>query len=64
MGITRSSKTKRRLTGGRMPIHRKKRKYEMGRQPALTKLGEKKIINVRGRGGNIKRRTRKRRRRN
>ena len=56
MGITRSSKTKRRLTGGRMPIHRKKRKYEMGRQPSLTKLGEKKIINVRGRGGNIKRR--------
>ena len=56
MGITRSSKTKRRLTGGRMPIHRKKRKYEMGRQAALTKLGEKKVINVRGRGGNIKRR--------
>ena len=39
-----------------MPIHRKKRKYEMGRQAALTKLGEKKVINVRGRGGNIKRR--------
>ena len=24
-----------------MPIHRKKRKYEMGRQASLTKLGEK-----------------------
>ena len=55
MGITRSSKTKRRLTGGRMPIHRKKREYEIGIQTALT-LGEKKIINVRGKGGNIKRR--------
>ena len=44
MGITRSSKTKRRLTGGRMTIHRKKRKYEMGRQASLTKLGEKKVL--------------------
>jgi small subunit ribosomal protein S8e len=57
MGITRSSKTKRRSTGGRMPIHRKKRKFEMGRQPSMTKLGaESKVISVRGRGGNIKRR--------
>ena len=56
MGISRSSKNKRRLTGGRMPIHRKKRKFEMGRQASMTKLGEKKVINVRGRGGNIKRR--------
>jgi small subunit ribosomal protein S8e len=56
MGITRSSKTKRRLTGGRMPIHRKKRKFEMGRQPSLTKLGEKKIIEVRGRGCQKKKR--------
>ena len=29
-----------------MPIHRKKRKYEMGRQPSLTKLGEKFLENV------------------
>jgi small subunit ribosomal protein S8e len=57
MGITRSSKTKRRLTGGRMPIHRKKRKFEMGRQPAMTKLSaESRIISVRGRGGNYKNR--------
>ena len=56
MGITRSSKTKRRLTGGRMPIHRKKRKFEMGRQSSNTKLGERKVVSVRGRGGNIKRR--------
>jgi small subunit ribosomal protein S8e len=56
MGITRSSKTKRRLTGGRMPIHRKKRKFEMGRQSSSTKLGERKLVSIRGRGGNIKRR--------
>jgi small subunit ribosomal protein S8e len=56
MGISRSSKQKRRLTGGRMPIHQKKRKFEMGRQASSTKLGERKVVSVRGRGGNIKRR--------
>ena len=56
MGISRSSKYKRRLTGGRMPIHRKKRKFEMGRQASSTKLGERKVISVRCRGGNVKRR--------
>ena len=39
-----------------MPIHKKKRKFEMGRVPTMTKLGQKKTILVRGRGGNIKRR--------
>ena len=33
-----------------MPIHRKKRKFEMGRQPSNTKLGEQKVVRVRGRG--------------
>ena len=56
MGISRSSKCKKRLTGGRMPIHRKKRKFEMGRQSSNTKLGENKVVNVRVRGGNVKRR--------
>merc|ERR1712174_74401 len=28
----------------------------MGRVPTMTKLGQKKIINVRGRGNNVKRR--------
>jgi small subunit ribosomal protein S8e len=54
MGITRSSKQKHRLTGGRMPIHRKKRKFEMGRQPSMTKLGDTRIVNVRGRGSGYK----------
>jgi len=39
-----------------MPIHKKKRKFEMGRQSSNTKLGERKVVNIRGRGGNIKRR--------
>ena len=56
MGINRDSRHKRRATGGRMPVHQKKRKFEMGRQPALTKLGQARVRPVRGRGGNFKHR--------
>jgi small subunit ribosomal protein S8e len=56
MGITRSSFHKRRATGGRLKIWRKKRKFEMGRQPSNTRLGVKRIHDVRCRGGAIKRR--------
>ena len=54
MGISRDSRHKRRLTGGRMPIHKKKRAYEKGRPFANTRLGEKKIRKIRVRGGNHK----------
>jgi len=54
MGINRDSRHKRRATGGRMPCHQKKRKFEMGRQPTNTKLGAKRVRPVRGRGGNYK----------
>ncbi|KAM3140753.1 hypothetical protein pb186bvf_007158 [Paramecium bursaria] len=56
MGISRDSRHKRRLTGGRMPVHKKKRAFEKGRQPAMTKLqsGEKRIRRVRVRGGSFK----------
>ena len=54
MGISRDSRHKRRKTGGRMPIHQKKRKFEMGRQAAMTKLAARRVIEVRGRGGNLK----------
>ena len=37
-----------------MPIHKKKRMYEMGRQAAMTKLGTKRTLAVRCRGGNMK----------
>ena len=45
---------KRRNTGARRVSIRSKRKFEMGRQPANTKLGEKKVHEVRVRGGNKK----------
>lgn len=37
-----------------MPVHKKKRAYEMGRTPALTKLAEKRVRTLRVRGGNLK----------
>ena len=37
-----------------MPVHQKKRKFEMGRPAANTKLGNKRVRPVRGRGGNMK----------
>jgi len=54
MGITRDSRHKHRLTGGRVNVHKKKRQYEMGRPSAMTKLGHKRVRVVRARGGNLK----------
>jgi len=54
MGISRDKLHKRRATGGRRKILRGKRKYELGRAPALTKLGEKRIHLIRTRGGHTK----------
>ena len=56
MGICRDSRHKRRNTGGRRKIHIKKRKFELGRPGAMTKLtpGDKRVRVVRGRGGNLK----------
>jgi len=54
MGICRDSQHKRRETGGRRIKIHKKRKFEMGRQPAMTKIGTKKLAEIRGRGGNTK----------
>lgn len=39
-----------------MPIHQKKRAFEKARQPAMTKLGHKRIHSIRVRGGNYKQR--------
>jgi len=56
MGISQDNWHKRRKTGGkRNPIH-KKRKYELGRPAANTKIGPKRIHLVRCRGANIKHR--------
>ncbi|CAH9108083.1 unnamed protein product [Cuscuta europaea] len=56
MGISRDSMHKRRATGGKKKAWRKKRKYELGRQPANTKLvpNAKTVRRVRVRGGNLK----------
>merc|ERR1719352_701392 len=54
MGINRDSRHKHRKTGGRLNIHQKKRKFEMGRPSAMTKLGSKRVRSVRGRGANMK----------
>lgn len=54
MGITREGRHKRRETGGRRASYRKKRKFELGRPAAMTKIGEKNIHTVRCRGGNLK----------
>jgi len=54
MGISRDSVHKRRKTGGRKVAMRKKRKFELGRPPANTKIGEKRVSRVRVRGGNFK----------
>ncbi|KAF9565539.1 ribosomal protein S8e [Agrocybe pediades] len=54
MGISRSSRHKRSETGAQRAHYRKKRKFELGRQPASTKLGPKRVHTVRVRGGNVK----------
>ncbi|SBT46355.1 40S ribosomal protein S8e, putative [Plasmodium ovale wallikeri] len=54
MGISRDGRHKLRLTGGKKKIHKKKRKYELGRPPSNTKLGTRQVHVVRGRGRNYK----------
>lgn len=54
MGISRDSRHKKRLTGGVMSVHQKKRAFEKGRPMAATKIGEKRIRKIRVRGGNHK----------
>ncbi|KAJ9594285.1 hypothetical protein L9F63_014290 [Diploptera punctata] len=54
MGISRDHWHKRRATGGKRKPIRKKRKFELGRPAANTKLGAKRIHTVRTRGGNKK----------
>jgi len=54
MGIQQDSRHKRRATGGKRATYRKHRKFRLGRQPALTKLGETRVRQIRVRGGGIK----------
>jgi len=54
MGISRDSRHKRRATGGRKANLKKKRQYEGGRPPSMTKIGAPRIHPLRVRGGNMK----------
>jgi small subunit ribosomal protein S8e len=45
---------KKKQSGGRKIVYRKKRKFEQGTFPAETTLGETKRKITRGRGGNLK----------
>ncbi|TPX36122.1 hypothetical protein SmJEL517_g01591 [Synchytrium microbalum] len=56
MGISRDSRHKRAATGAKRAQIRKKRKFELGRQSANTKIGAKRIHVVRVRGGSLKHR--------
>eukprot|EP01097_Dermamoeba_algensis_P007837 TRINITY_DN5034_c0_g1_i1.p1 TRINITY_DN5034_c0_g1~~TRINITY_DN5034_c0_g1_i1.p1 ORF type:complete len:218 (-),score=52.06 TRINITY_DN5034_c0_g1_i1:129-782(-) len=56
MGISRDSTHKRRATGGKVKPWRKKRKFELGRPAAMTKIGSKRIHLVKARGSCLKHR--------
>ncbi len=47
-------RSRRKPTGGLYRPHRKKRKYELGREQVETLIGERKVKKVRVRGGNYK----------
>lgn len=45
---------KRKKTGGKKGAHRKKRRFERGRDPIFTLVGDAERIAIRSRGGNEK----------
>ena len=54
MSVWHGDMRKKKLSGSRKTMYRKKRKYEQGTFPAETIIGERKQKFSRGRGGNIK----------
>jgi len=48
------SRAKRKPTGGRYIDYRKKKQYELGREPSFTKLSKRKVNVIRGMGSNRK----------
>ncbi|EQB60136.1 40s ribosomal protein s8 [Vairimorpha apis BRL 01] len=54
MGINHRGEHKRKKSGGKSVLHRKKRNNRSGSQMAATKIGEDKIVEKRARGGNKK----------
>ncbi|KZX15384.1 30S ribosomal protein S8e [Methanobrevibacter filiformis] len=47
-------KSTRKASGGRRRANRGKKKFELGREPAETRLGDKRLRKIRTRGGNEK----------
>jgi len=47
-------KSKRKPTGGRLIMNRKKRRFEIGREPLYTNLGEENLKQYRSMGGGHK----------
>lgn len=54
MSVWHGDMRKKKLSGSRKKMYRKKRKYEQGTFPVETLMGERKHKISRGRGGNIK----------
>ena len=54
MVIVQKGRKKRKVTGGLYRQFRGKRKFELGKEPTLTKLGEEKIHVVKTKGGSKK----------
>ena len=47
-------KSKRKVTGGKLRRHRNKKKYELGREQAETKVGERRAKTIKTRGNTSK----------
>jgi len=45
---------RRKFTGGKLRSSRSKRRYELGREPTLTRIGQTSSRKVRTMGGNVK----------
>ena len=54
MSVWHGDMRKKKLSGSRKRMYRKKRKYEQGTFPVETLMGERRQRISRGRGGNIK----------
>ena len=50
------SRPRRKESGARYKAYRKRRLYEMGRLPSLTKVGSKRVRQIRTMGSNLKQR--------
>ena len=54
MVVVQRGRMRRTPTGGRYKIARGKRKYEIGRLPTNTKIGEERVKTIKTKGGNRK----------